>query len=264
MATGTLRRARTGPGAGGVPRALLGLVALAPLLVGCGADATVAEPELQVGTLTPKALQVALNRLVRTRYVRVSDKGQMGHSLVVENLGNAALTLSARLVPLGPDGRRVQQADVSGVLGATTARQVLLPGENVDLVLVWGEQAAAVHDVRLKSVEVSRAGTHAAPEVVKVLPIGANGGALDAVRGFTTLALDNPNPFPVTVDAVAVVWTMPDSEASQHVESVVNLVEGAEVPARSRMPLALTPEVVTLVNDQTRRRPVSLRATLVS
>ena len=181
----------------------------------------------------------------------IAEPGFIDQTLTIDNHGSQPLTATFTLTPLDADGEEVPDVEASTAYGSDGGRLVLLPGENLDVVVLTGSRVTEVEDVEVAQVSTETVGFPAIDAPVTADPWQYYD---------ETLTLKNPNDDPVSVAVSLLVYDVPAEGEPQQVVRVVPLLPSTTVePEDDYQSFELTAQAVRALERFTFDRPTSIK-----
>ncbi|RNL81424.1 hypothetical protein [Nocardioides marmorisolisilvae] len=195
------------------------------LLVGCGGQSDSAGPRFA------RDGDPALARALSFHYDRIGKYGQMDQVLTISSSATVPMTITARLTALDSDGKVLPGVTVAGVYGTEVGDQVLMPGDNLDVLTLTGTGAAKVRGVEVSKLRAARAqGVGVARVPVSARVVNAAGFDIATRFAGNGIQVENTNTVGLDVQVVAIIWSRPGKGESQQALQVLRIGGPTRVP----------------------------------
>jgi hypothetical protein len=180
-------------------------------------------------------------------YVAHEAPGSIDQVLEIRNTDESALAPTLSFVAVDSAGEPLDGVTVSTAFGSDRGQLALLSGSNFDVLAFHGTGSEQVADVRVSVGDVQRVDMPPAPFPVEAQALDSDGQPVASTHRFASVELTNPNPDPITVRVVYLVYDVPAPGHSQQIvsalqfgapmtlrgKSVVNLPAPTEVQQRN-------------------------------
>lgn len=181
----------------------------------------------------------------------IADPGFIDQSLTITNPVDEPLTATFTVTPLDAAGSPVEGVEVSTAYGSDAGEMVLLPGDNVDIVLLRGQRVQDVEDVEVTDVSIEEAD----------FPDVESGVTVDAWSYYDqALTIDNPNKDPVSVAVSLLVYDLPAKGEPQQVVRIVPLLPPTTVERGRDQSFELSEKALRALHRYTFSEPTSIKA----
>jgi hypothetical protein len=182
-------------------------------------------------------------------FTSIAEPGSIDQTLTIHNPTDEDFTTTFTITPLDADGEPVQGVEATTAYGSDQGEMVMLPGDNIDVVVLTGDNVHDVEDVEIGEVETEEL-NH---------PTINNPISIDQWSNYDRyLTIDNRNK-PVTVGVVLLVYDLPESGEPQQVTEVVEILPPTPLERGRDQYVDLSDEALDALHEYTFSQPTSLK-----
>ena len=160
--------------------------------------------------------------------------------------------------PLDAHGAVLPHVHVGTVYGSDTGSLVAPFGYSLDILRFSGAGEHQVANVRVTVRRVSKARAQAG-QYAAAQALDAHGQPVSKFSRFSAVAVTNPNPFPVSVRIVYVVYDQPASGQTQQVVLATPIGGLASVPANGKATVQVTATAAQAIAENADGPAVSIK-----
>ncbi|WP_156971527.1 hypothetical protein [Knoellia sinensis] len=226
------------------------------LLTGCVPGIAGVSWQVDEKALAPRELAQSMT----FDFEDIGGSGRMDQTLIVTNTSGVPILLNADVQALDASGKGLPDVRVSGIYGATGGRQVLLPGENVEVLVFGGPNAAKATDVRVTNIKAKGATFPNVSHHVDATPVDETGTELDDPVIVSAVRVTNANKATVSVGVVCIVWDRPQAGEPQQALEVIPLASVVELAAGQESTLRLNPQAQAKIRKFATSNAISFKA----
>ncbi len=168
-------------------------------------------------------------------YRRLGGEGFIDQTITIRSSYSVVVALTLRFEPLDESGEPLPGLRVETAYGSDEGRLLIPPDGSLDILAFRGKGARRVRDVRTTVAQLKSSVGEPPDDPIEAEPLNAAGQEVDYTVPFASVRLLNPNPVPVDVRAVAILYERPPPGAAQQFLSVASLSGLREVPANGEV-----------------------------
>ncbi len=183
-------------------------------------------------------------------FTSLAEPGFIDQSITITNPTSEPLTATYVITPLDAQGDEVTGVEVATAYGSNLGEMALMPGENIDVLVLSGEQIRDVEDISVSDASTEEADILQADKPVTVDPWGIYD---------QWLTLDNPNR-KVSVAVALLVYDLPVEGEPQQVIEVVQLLPPTEIERGNDEQVQLSEAALRALNKYSFDNPTSTKA----